>query len=93
MAKSKSAKKRTSRRRAHEARAKKHETAASHKQHNHLPHSGTPENEAYLRRRHREDLVAFGEFRNSRGPLPVIIAVVVGTLFALGVLAWVLFFI
>lgn len=93
MAKSKKAKQRTAQRRAHEARAKKHETAASHKEHTHLPHSGTPENKAYLRRRHREDLVAFGEFRNSRGPLPIIIAVTVGVLFALGLLAWVLFFI
>lgn len=93
MASSKKAKQRTARRRAHEARAKKHQTAASHKEHTHLPHSGTPENQAYLRRRHREDLVAFGEFRKSRGPGPVIIAVIVGVLFALGVLAWVLFFI
>jgi len=90
VATSKNAKKRNSRRRAHEARAKKHATAASHKEHTHLPHSGTPENQDYLRRRHLEDLVAFGEFRNSRGPLPVIIAVVVGVLFALGILVWVL---
>jgi hypothetical protein len=54
---------------------------------------GTPADNAYRLRRSREDLVAFGEFRNSRGPTPVIIAVLVGLLFVLGILAWVLFFI
>jgi ribosomal protein L32 len=90
VATSRNSKKRAARRRAHEARASKHATAASHKDHSHLPHSGTPENQEYLRRRHLEDLVAFGEFRSSRGPAPVIVAVVVGVLFAVGVLAWVL---
>ena len=87
------AKSKKSRQRAHEARAAKHEQHAHDKPHQHLPHSGTPENKAYLRRRQHEDLLAFGEFRKSRGALPMVIAVVVGVLFALGILAWVFFFI
>lgn len=93
MAKSKKAKQRASRQRAHEARAARHQTAASHKSHDHLPKVGTPADNAYRLRRSREDLVAFGEFRNSRGPAPAVIAVLVGLLFVLGILAWVLFFI
>lgn len=87
------AKSKKSKQRAHEKRAARHETHAAAKQHEHLPHSGTPENRAYLHERQRQDLLAFGEFRKSRGPLPVIIGVGVGVLFALGILAWVLFFI
>lgn len=93
MAKSKKAKQRAQRQRAHEKRAARHEQHAHEKPHEHLPHSGTPENRAYLHERQRQDLLAFGEFRKSRGPLPVIIGVGVGLLFALGILAWVFFFI
>lgn len=87
------AKSKKSKQRAHEARAARHESHARDKQHEHLPHSGTPQNRAYLQRRQREDLVAFGEFRKSRGPLPMVIGVTVGVLFALGILAWIFFFI
>lgn len=93
MAKSKSAKKRQSKRRAHEARAAKHESAAAAKPHTHLPKSGTAPDNAYLNRRRKEDLLAFGEFRASKGKGPVIVGVAVGLLFALGILAWILFFI
>lgn len=34
-------------------------------------------------------LVGFGEFRRSQGPVPVLVAVLVGVAFALCVLAWV----
>ncbi len=87
------AKSKKSRQRAHEARAARHEAHAHSKPHEHLPHSGTPENRSYLRRRQHEDLLAFGEFRRSRGVLPMVVAIVVGVLFALGILAWVFFFI
>jgi hypothetical protein len=87
------AKSKKTKQRAHEARAARHESKASRKSHDHLPKVGTPADNAYRLRRSREDLVAFGEFRNSRGPTPVIIAVLVGLLFVLGILAWVLFFI
>ena len=90
MAKSKKAKHRAEQKRAHEARAARHAKSAAQKEHQHLPASGTPANREYLRERHVEDLVAFGEFRRTRGPLPVIVAVVVGTLFALGIVMWVL---
>lgn len=93
MAKSKKAKDRARKQRAHEQRAARHEDHQAAKPHQHLPHAGTPENRAYLHERQRQDLVAFGEFRSSRGPLPVIIGVAVGVLFALGILAWILFFI
>jgi len=90
VARSKASKKRQRRAKAHQKRAAHHEAAAAQRPHEHLPHSGTPEHEAYMLRRGREDMLAVGEFRRSRGPLPVIVGVVVWVLFALGVLAWVL---
>lgn len=90
MAKSKKAKQRAQRARAHEARAHRHAEAAAAKEHHHLPHAGTPENQAYLRRRRVEDLLAFGEFRRARGPWPVVVGVAVALLFALGIVMWVL---
>jgi hypothetical protein len=90
MAQSKKARQRQAKRRRHEARARRHEHKAAEKPHPHLPHTGTPADRAYLRRRAQEDIVGFGEFRRGRGPVPVAIAVIVGTLFALGVVAWVL---
>jgi hypothetical protein len=93
VAKSKSAKKRQAKRRAHEARAARHESAADAKTHTHLPKTGTAADNAYLNRRRKEDLLAFGEFRASKGKGPVIVGVAVGVLFALGILAWILFFI
>lgn len=35
------------------------------------------------------ELAGFGEFRRSQGPVPVLVAVLVGVAFALCVLAWV----
>jgi hypothetical protein len=87
---SKKARQREAKRRNHEARARRHQKAAAAKPHPHLPHVGTPEDRAYLSRRAQEDVFAFGEFRRARGPAPVVAAVAVGVLFALGVLAWVL---
>lgn len=92
VAKSKKAKQRARKQQAHQARATKHAQASAEKEHHHLPHSGTPANTEYLHERHIEDLVDFGEFRRARGPLPVVIATIVGLLFALGIVAWVLLF-
>jgi len=92
VAKSKKAKQRARKQQAHEARATRHAEASAEKEHHHLPHSGTPANTEYLHERHIEDLVAFGEFRRARGPLPVVVATIVGLLFALGIVAWVLLF-
>jgi hypothetical protein len=90
MAQSKKARQRAARRRQHEARARRHEQKVAAKPHPHLPHAGTPADRAYLRRRAQEDVVGFGEFQRARGPAPVIVALIVGALFALGVVAWVL---
>jgi hypothetical protein len=90
MAKSNKARKRAAQRRNHEARVRRHAATQAAKPHPHLPHTGTPQDRAYLMRRGQEDLVAFGEFRRARGPWPILAAVVIGGLFALGVVAWVL---
>jgi hypothetical protein len=51
----------------------------------HLPKVGTPEDDAYLQRRSREDLVDFGMTPRKRGPMNIVIVVGVLVLLGLGV--------
>ena len=91
MAKSNSAKRRKAKQRQQQHRAEKRHERERGESHEHLPKVGTPEDDAYRLRRSREDLVDFGEFRRSKGPWPALLALGVGLLFALGILAWVFF--
>ena len=91
MAKSKSAKRRKAKQRQQQHRAEKRNDRDRTQPHDHLPKVGSPADDAYRLRRSREDLVDFGEIRRSKGQRPTILALGVGVLFALGILAWVLF--
>ena len=90
MAKSKSAKQRKARQRKQQRHAEHRRERERSQDHQHLPKVGTPENDAYRLERSREDLVDFGEFRRSKGPWPTILALLVGVLFAAGILGFVL---
>ncbi len=57
--------------------------------HEHLPKTGTAEDDAYLLRRSREDLVDFGVTRSKRGGVNAVLAIGVLIALALGVL-WLL---
>jgi hypothetical protein len=66
---------------------KDHERASHHE---HLPKTGTAEDDAYLLRRSREDLLDFGLAKAKKGPLNAILIVGVLLALAAGVL-WLIY--
>ena len=81
MAKSKKKKQAQARARAQHRQQKSRQRE---KEHTHLPKAGTKEDDEYLLRRKREDIVDFGLAEHKRGSVNWVIVAVVAALFIAG---------
>lgn len=91
MAGSKKNKKAAARRRAQQRQS--HQAAKSRDrahQQTHLPKAGTAEDDAYLMRRSREDVLDFGLAAPKRGPLLWVSLAVVAVIVVIGFIGWII---
>ena len=66
-------------------------TAKKRKPSHPLPKVGSPEDDAYIMKRSRQDLVDFGLHKGRRGPASAVILAAVAVLLVVGVVALIIF--